>query len=444
ALIVSLAAGLLVSKGGTRGTAEQAVLGQLGAYPRALFVAAGLMLVFAVMPGMPFAPFALLSVLMGTIAYLIPRRLAEAQSKIEAEAKAKERQRLLEHQESEAVKDSLKTAEIELRLGKHLAVQIQPTQQELAHRVGRMRRKFAQQYGFVVPDIKLVESHTVPSKSYEVAIHGTVIAAQQVRTGETMIVVGDGPMPGLTGEEVREPAFGMRAVWVPEAYAQEARREGFSPIDWPSVMLTHVSEVIRNNLPQLLSYKDLRMLIDRLDAEYKRLVDDICPSQISYSGLQAVLKLLLAERVSIRNLHLIIEAIAEIVPHARRAEQIAEHVRLRIAQQICGDLAENGVLNVLRLGSRWDLTFHQGLKRDAKGDVVEVDIDPRLIEQFGTEASEAIRTHMKATHRFALVTAPEVRSYVRMIIERLFPTVAVLSHVEIARGVEIKSLGTIS
>ncbi|MET3481461.1 flagellar biosynthesis protein FlhA [Methylobacterium sp. 1973] len=444
ALIVSLAAGLLVSKGGTRGTAEQAVLGQLGAYPRALFVASGLMLVFAILPGMPFLPFAVLSVLMGTIAYLIPRRLAEAQSKVDAAVKAKEQQRLLEHQESEAVKDSLKTAEIELRLGKHLAVQMQGAQNELAHRAGRMRRKFAQQYGFVVPDIKLVESLTVPSKSYEIAIHGTVIAAQQMRPGETMIVVGDGPLPSIAGEEVREPAFGMRAVWVPDAYAQEARREGFSPIDWHSVMLTHVSEVIRNNLPQLLSYKDLRMLIERLDSEYKRLVDDICPSQISYSGLQAVLKLLLAERVSIRNLHLIIEAIAEIVPHARRAEQIAEHVRLRIAQQICGDLAENGALNVLRLGSRWDLTFHQGLKRDAKGDVVEVDLDPRLIEQFGVEASEAIRAHLKTSHKFALVTAPEVRSYVRMIIERLFPTVPVLSHVEIARGVEIKSLGTIS
>jgi flagellar biosynthesis protein FlhA len=402
------------------------------------------MLVFAILPGMPFLPFAVLSVLMGTIAYLIPRRLAEAQSKVDAAVKAKEQQRLLEHQESEAVKDSLKTAEIELRLGKHLAVQMQGAQNELAHRVGRMRRKFAQQYGFVVPDIKLVESLTVPSKSYEIAIHGTVIAAQQMRPGETMIVVGDGPLPSIAGEEVREPAFGMRAVWVPDAYAQEARREGFSPIDWHSVMLTHVSEVIRNNLPQLLSYKDLRMLIERLDSEYKRLVDDICPSQISYSGLQAVLKLLLAERVSIRNLHLIIEAIAEIVPHARRAEQIAEHVRLRIAQQICGDLAENGALNVLRLGSRWDLTFHQGLKRDAKGDVVEVDLDPRLIEQFGVEASEAIRAHLKTSHKFALVTAPEVRSYVRMIIERLFPTVPVLSHVEIARGVEIKSLGTIS
>ena len=188
----------------------------------------------------------------------------------------------------------------------------------------------------------------------------------------------------------------------------------------------------------------MRALLDRLEPEYKRLLDEICPSQISYSGLLAVLKLLLAERVSIRNLHLILEAIAEIAPHARRPEQIAEHVRIRIAQQICGDLIDGGVLKVLRLGNRWDLVFHQSLKRDAKGEVVEFDIDPRLMEEFAAEASAAIRKRMDAGHLFALVTAPETRPYVRMIVERMFATLPVLSQLEIARGFEIKSLGTIS
>ncbi len=444
ALIVSLAAGLLVSKGGTRGTAEQAVLGQLGAYPRALFVAAGLMLTFAVMPGLPFVPFAALSLLMAVIAYLIPRRIAARQAAVESAAQVEEQKRLVEVRDRDAVKDSLKTAEIELRLGKHLATQMLSAHGELSHRVAKMRRKFAREYGFVVPDIKLVESPNTPPKCYQICIHGTVVASQVLRPGETMIVVGDGPLPAMSGEEVREPAFGLRAVWVPEAYVAEARREGFNPIDGHSAMLTHLSEVIRNNLAQLLSYKDMRMLLDRLDPEYKRLIDDICPSHISYSGLQAVLKLLLAERVSIRNLSLILEAIAEVAPHARRSEQVAEHVRMRIAQQICGDLADNGVLSVLRLGNRWDYSFHQALKRDAKGDVIELDIDPRLVEQFGTEASEAIRDRMKRTHGFVVVAAPEVRSYVRMIVERLFPATPVLSHVEIARGVEINSLGTIS
>jgi flagellar biosynthesis protein FlhA len=211
-----------------------------------------------------------------------------------------------------------------------------------------------------------------------------------------------------------------------------------------SVLLTHVREVIRNNLAQLLSYKDMRSLLERLEPEYRRLLDEIAPSQISYSGLQAVLKLLLAERISIRNLHLILEAIAEIAPHVRRAEQLAEHVRTRMSQQICGDLTDGGVLKVLRLGNRWDLAFHQSLKRDAKGDIVEFDIDPRLIEQFGKEASKVIRGLMDQGHQFVLVAAPDARPYVRMVMERLFATLPVLSHVEIARGVEIKALGTIS
>jgi flagellar biosynthesis protein FlhA len=188
----------------------------------------------------------------------------------------------------------------------------------------------------------------------------------------------------------------------------------------------------------------MRALLDRLEPEYRRLIDEIIPSRISYSGLQAVLKLLLAERISIRNLHLILEAIAEIAPHAGRAEQIAEHVRLRMAQQICGDLADGGVLKVLRLGNRWEMAFHQALKRDTKGEVVEFDIDPRLIEQFGTEATTVIRGLMDQRHKFVLVAAPDTRPYVRMVTERLFATLPVLSHLEIARGVQIKSLGTIS
>jgi len=171
----------------------------------------------------------------------------------------------------------------------------------------------------------------------------------------------------------------MKAVWISEAFVNELKREGFTPIDNISVLLTHLSEVIRNNLAQLLSYKDMRILFDRLGPEYKRLIEDICPSQISYSVLQAVLKLVLSKRVSIRNLHLILEAIAEIVPHARRSEQVTEHVRMRIAQQICGDFLDGGVLKVLRLGNRWDLAFHQSLKRDGKGDVTEFDLDPTLV-----------------------------------------------------------------
>jgi flagellar biosynthesis protein FlhA len=441
-LIVSLAAGLLVSKGGTIGSAEQAVLGQLVKYPKALFVAALLMVLLAIVPGLPFFPFALFGAILAFVGYAVPARLAREQAEDLAHAAAMEMQAQKEAKES--VKESLKSVEIELCLGKQLSAKLLGSQGELTHRVTKMRRKFAVQYGFVVPDIKVTDSLSVPPKSYQIKIHGAVVATHELKLGHLLVVTGDGAKPDLPGEDGREPAFGMKAVWISEAYANELKRQGYRAVDSVSVLLTHLSEVIRNNLSQLLSYKDMRTLLDRLGPEYKRLLDDICPSQISYSGLQAVLKLLLAERVSIRNLQLILEAVAEIAPHVRRAEQVTEHVRMRIAQQICGDLTDGQTLKVLRLGGRWDLAFHQALKRDAKGDIVEFDLDPALVEQFGAEASTAIRERMDKGHSFVLVTTPEARPYVRMVVERLFATLPVLSHLEIARGVEIQSLGTIS
>ena len=442
ALVVSLAAGLLVSKGGTRGSTDQAVLHQLSAYPRALFVAALLLGVLALVPGLPMLPFLTLAALMATVAYVIPLRQNRARAELEQIEKQKQASK--EEEEKNSVKTSLKTAEIELLIGKQLSTRLIASHQELAFRMGKMRKKFATQYGFVVPEVRLTDDFSIPSKSYQIKIHGTVVAEHQMRVGEVMVLLGGAEPPDIPGEEVREPAFGMRAYSVPETFADDLKREGFTFADNMSVLLTHLSEVIRNNLPQLLSYKDMKALLDRQDQEYRKLADEICTSHITYPGLQAVLKLLLAERVSIRNLHLIIEAIAEIAPHVRRTEQIVEHVRIRMSQQICGDLTEAGVLKVLRLGNRWDLAFHQALKRDAKGEIREFDIDPRLLEEFGQDASKVIRAHFDAGERFALVTAPDARPYVRMIIERLFATLPVLSHVEIAKGVEVKVLGAIS
>ncbi|MEX0955116.1 MAG: flagellar biosynthesis protein FlhA [Rhizobiaceae bacterium] len=442
ALIVSLAAGLLVSKGGTRGSADQAVFGQLGAYPRALWVAAGLLLLLGIVPGLPALPFFFLSAAIGSVAYILPLRRSR-----EAAAIAAEQQKITDAEDDEernSIKHSLKTPEIELLIGKQLSARLLASHQELAFRMNKMRKKFATQYGFVVPEVRLTDDFAIPAKSYQIKIHGTVVAEYEMRVGELMVLLGSGALPEMPGEEVKEPAFGMRAFSVPDMFAEDLKREQLPYADNMSVLLTHLSEVIRNNLPQLLSYKDMKALIERLDPEYKKLSDEICSSHITYPGLQAVLKLLLAERVSIRNLHLIIEAIAEIAPHVRRTEQIVEHVRIRMAQQICGDLSEGGILKILRLGNRWDLAFHQALKRDPKGEVREFDIDPRQLEEFGEEAGKVIRSHLDTGERFAIVSAPEARPYVRMIVERLFPTLPVLSHVEIAKGVEIRVLGAVS
>lgn len=442
ALIVSLAAGLLVSKGGTTGAAEQAVVGQLSGYPRAMMVAALLLFVLALVPGLPFVPFAGLALLLTFVAYSISQRNAAFERR--TAAAAAESAASVAREEKAALREDLRTPEIELCVGRQISGPIHAAHAELAQRVAKMRRKFAQQYGFVVPEVKLSDSAPCPPKSYQIRLHGVCVATQQVRPGEVLVVLADDRTPDYPGEEVREPAFGMKAMWFPETFANELRKDGFVPVDILSVILTHLSEVIRNNLAQLLSYKDMRVLLDRLDPEYKKLLEDFCPAHISSSGLQAILKLLLAERVSIRNLGLILEAVAEIAPHVRRSEQVVEHVRMRMAQQICGDLADAGVLNVMRLGNRWELAFHQSLKRDQKGEITEFDIDPGLLEQFGADIARAVNEKLAAGERFVIVAASEARPYVRMIVERLFPTLPVLSHLELARGIEIRSIGSVA
>jgi flagellar biosynthesis protein FlhA len=442
ALIVSLAAGLLVSKGGNRGAAQEAIFLQLGAYPRALFVAALLMGLLALIPGLPFLPFAILAGLMAGGAFTIIRGKAETSRQVTA--RALEAEVAKQDDERNSVKELLRTSEIELRLGRQISGVMLVSHGELAHRVAKMRRRFAQDYGFVIPEIRLSDDLLIPPKSYSIRIHGTVAAAFELRLGELLVIPGHRPRPELPGEDVREPAFGMEACWFPDVFAAELRGGGYQPVDNMSVMLTHLSEVVRNNLGHLLSYKDLRSLTDRLEPEYKRLLDETCPSLLSFSGLQSILKQLLSERVSIRNLHLILEAVAEVAPHLRKPEVIMEHVRARLAQQICGDLGQDGLLRVVRLGNKWDVTFLQSLKRDGKGDVIEFDIDPRLIEQFAAEAGKAVRGFMDRGDHFALVTAPEARPYVRMIVDRLFPNLPVLSHIEISRGIRIEVIGSIS
>jgi flagellar biosynthesis protein FlhA len=442
ALIVSLAAGLLVSKGSTIGSADKAVLDQLGNYPRALFVAAFMLVVLALMPGLPAFPFLVLATALAATGYIKP--LIAARKAEEARQEDEDARSLQAEEARDSVKESLRASELELVLGKQLAARLVPVREEMAFRMKKMRKRFAGEYGFIVPEVQISEDFGIHPKAYQIKVHGTVVAEYELRIGELMVFSDPELLKGIPFERVKEPAYGIEALSVPETFGGDLKTARIATADNVAVVLTHISEVIRNNLPQLFSFKTMKTVFEGLDPEYKKLIEEICTTHTSYPGLQAVLKLLLAERVSIRNLPLIIEAVAEIVPNTRRSETIVEHVRSRIAQQLCGDITEQGVLHVLRLGNRWDMVFRDSLKRDAKGEIAQFDIDPRLLEEFGADISKAIEGYKKQNRRFAIITSPEARPYVRMIVERLHPDTPVLSHLEIGKGIEIRILGMVS
>lgn len=440
ALIVSLAAGLLVSKGGTRVSAEKAILTQVGGYPRAVFIAAILMFLLGFMPGLPFLPFVMIGLslwLVSRIA-LIKQQTSKKESLQPIEA--------IENDETSAAMliDELKVAQVELVLGKQVGAILLSSHNELSHRVSKLRKKFVREYGFLIPEIRLTDDVTLEPKKYQVKIHGSVVGEYEIRPGQVLVVVGRDRRPSYPGDETKEPAFNMDALWIPEQLTADLQSEGFKPIDTMSIILTHVSEIISSNLAQLLSYKDVRMLIEKQDPIYRRLVDDLCPAQISYSVLQAIMKGLLAERVSIRSIDLILEAIAEIVPQTTRADAIIEHVRMCLAPQISSMFSQDGVLNLVSLGSDWEMTFSKGIRRNERGEVIEFDVDPEEIERFRKEALEKLEQLSQQNIRAVLVTSAESRPYVRLITERFLATISVISHLEIAKGMRAQVVGTLA
>ena len=442
ALIVSLAAGLLVSKGGTRGAAERAVIDQLAFYPKALYMASGLMLVLALTPGLPFLPFAVLAGLMIAGGYVINKTRADDITREKEQDAAETEQRAAEKMDS--VQNTLAVPEIELVLGKQLRSKLLVEEKEMGFRVGRMRKKFAKAYGFVIPEIKITDDAPADPRGYKINIFGTTVASENISLTDVMVIASSDSPPPFPYEEDVEPAFGTKVWRVPDTYSPELKQQGYQSVDVMSQVLTHLSEVVRNNLSQLFSYRDMRRLIDNLDKEYTRLVEEICPTHLSFSGLQAVFKLLLAERVSVRNMNQLLEAIAEVAPYSKRGEQIVAHVRTRMAQQICGDIVQDGKLKLLRLGDRWDQAFSEALKRDQRGEITDFQMATKELEEFGKLVRDRVQTYIDEGHVFAISTTPECRSYVRMVIERIFPTLGVLSSLELARGMDVHVLGSLS
>ena len=379
---------------------------------------------------------------MRLLGVLINRARVEDNEKQVVEQQQAELKEIEEKKES--VQNSLEIPEIELVLGGQLHGKLLGDSKDLAFRISRMRKKFAKSYGFVIPEIKVSTDAFVGAKQYQISVMGNPVAKGEISLTD-VVVIADRPAPrNIPVEEFNEPAFNTKAWKIPDVYAEELKQQKYHVIEPQSLVLTHLSEVLKNNLAQLFTYKDMRRLLDGLDKEYHKLIDEICPGHLSFSGLQAVFKLLLAERVSVRNVGQLLEAIAEVAPFVKRGEQIVAHVRTRIGQQICSELVVEGQLKLLRLGDAWEEAFSTALKKDQRGEIIDFKMTSDELERFGENASNKIKELLSNREVFAVTTSPEIRGYVKMIIERIFPTLPVISTLEIARGVDVKIVGAIA
>ncbi|WP_363224587.1 flagellar biosynthesis protein FlhA [Sneathiella sp.] len=440
ALIVSIAAGLLVSRGGVVGTTDKALLSQLGGYPRALGVSAFLLVGLSLLPGVPMVPFLILAGGIGYSAFILNRRQV-----IKA---VEEEQLMLENKKAavpaeEPIAAALAIDDLRLELGYGLLSLINDKEgYRLTDQIKALRRQIASEMGFVMPSVRILDNMQLPANNYLVRVKEVEAGTGDVRPNNLLVMDPQGQAIDLPGEETVEPTFGLPAVWVDGGQREEASFRGYTIVDPATVITTHLTEILKDHMPDLLSYAETQKLLDDLPTANQKLIADLIPSHISVSGVQRILQNLLAERVSIRDLPTILEGISEATGYSQNINIITEHVRARLARQIsAANSADDGYIPLITLTPQWEQNFANAII--GQGDDRQLSMAPSQLQEFIARVREVYDTLASQGHNPVMLTSPAIRPYVRSIVERFRPTTVVMSQNEIHPKARLKTLSQV-
>ncbi len=440
ALIVSTAAGLLVSKAGVSGAADQALLRQLSGYPKALGMSAGAMLVMSLLPGIPMFPFFTLGAGAAVLAYLVDKKARQTAAQEAAKGSAAATDKPAE----EPVTAALKMDDLKIEIGYALLPLVNGPNggDRLTEQIKALRRNLASEMGFVMPSVRILDNVQLDSTSYVIKVREVEAGTGKVQPGSHMVMDPAGKQVDLPGLHTVEPTFGLPATWVDDSLREEAALRGYTVVDAATVLSTHLAEVLKANMADLLSYGEVQKLIKELPKEQADLVKDMVPVHISHSVIQRVLQHLLTERISIRDLGTILEGIADALPTTRNPAQIAEHVRGRLARQICAmNLSPHGYLALISLSPRWEQTFAESIVGD--GDARTLAMQPSKLSEFVSLVRERFEEAGRQSESPVLLASAAARPFVRSIVERFRPQTTVLSQSEIHPRIRLKTVGSV-
>jgi flagellar biosynthesis protein FlhA len=439
ALIVSIAAGLLVSKAGVTGTADAAVFSQLGGFPKALGVTSFLLFGLALVPSMPLLPFMLLAVITGGLAFMALQRDEQAES----DAEEAERDQIDSTPVEEPISTALAIDDLRLELGYGLLPLINDERgYKLTDQIKALRRQLASEMGFVMPSVRILDNMQLPANGYTIRVKEIESGSGEVRPGQLLVMDPRGEPITLPGEETTEPTFGLPATWVDESHREEASFRGYTVVDPSTVVSTHLTETIKENMSDLLSYAETQKLLDDLPKEQQKLIADIIPGQISTSGVQRILQNLLNERISIRDLPTVLEGIAEATGFTQNFTQVTEHVRSRLARQISNSqISAGGYIPLITLSPEWEQAFAESII--VQGDDRQLAMAPMKLQEFITKVRQVFERTQNEGEAAVLLTSPGIRPFVRSIIERFRPATVVMSQNEIHPKAKIRTLGQV-
>lgn len=443
ALIISTAAGLLVTRTTGTGDFGSDLKAQFVKYPQAVWVVSAIMLAFAVIPGMPFIPFVTLSAILGFAAYTMQKTAADIKLAAENAAPEALPGSGSALNEEENYDEMLNVDLLELEVGYGLIPFVDAGQDgELLTRIRSIRKQFALDSGFIVPPVHIKDNLQLKPNEYRFMLKGVKVAGAEMLPGHYMAMNPGVATETIKGVATEEPAFGLPAIWISEDKKERAQIAGYTVVDCTTVMATHISEIIKRYSHEFLGRQEVQNLLDNLKKSYPKLVDDLIPDMLSLGLIMRVLQNLLREEVSIRDLRTILETMADYAQAVSDPDMLTEHIRSALSRQISSKYAQDDdVLPVMTLERQIEELIHQSLQKMEQGGQY-LALDPRqaqsVLDAIGGEIQQ-----FGGGMTPILLCSPTIRPHVKKLTERYLPSLVIISHNEIASHLKVRSLSTV-
>jgi flagellar biosynthesis protein FlhA len=438
ALIVSTAAGIIVTRTGGQSDLGTELGNQVFSKPKALYAGGGVMALLAIMPGLPFIPF----MIMGGFFLFLGTQMSKKEAAAAAvTAKAKEVEK--SKKEPEKIENLLGVDPLELEVGYGLVNLVDGEKNgDLLERITGIRKQFAMEMGIVVPPLRIRDNLELKPGDYQVLLKGVSVAQGSLMAGHLLAMDPGNISERVKGIPTKEPAFGLDALWISASDKDQANYAGYTVVDLSTVIATHLTEVIRQNCAELLGRQELQTLLDGLKQAAPKVVEDVVPNLVTVGVLLKVLKNLLKEGVSIRDLRTILESIGEVAPQSKDPSFLTEHVRTSLARTITKKLVGfDGQLTLLTLDKNVEEQIASGIIQTDQG--AQLSLDPEFVRQFISELNEQAAQMLSETSQAVVLCSPIIRSHVKALVDRFIPNVTVLSHNELTPSVNIRSFGTV-
>jgi flagellar biosynthesis protein FlhA len=438
ALIISTAAGMIVTRTASGSNYSQEFTRQLFMNPKALFASAGVVGFMGVVPGLPFIPFAL----MGGSLYGIARRVSNkdlAAKKVEADKVAAEKAKPV----PEKIENLLSIDTLELEVGYGLINIVDAEQNgDLLERITNIRKQFALDLGIIVPPLRIRDNLELKPGDYQVLLKGIQIGQGSLMVGHLLAMDPGNVSDPVAGIPTKEPAFGLDALWITQRQKEDANYAGYTVVDLSTVIATHLTELVRANCSELLGRQELQQLIDSLKQTAPKVIEDLIPGILPLGVILKVLKNLLKESVSIRDLKTILEALAEVGSSQKDPLLLTEHVRSSLSRTITKKLSSSdGELFLITLDRNIEETIAGGIIHTDQGQ--QLSLDPEFVRQLIQDLNHQTVEAAATTSTLAVLCSPMIRPHLKQLVDRFIPNIHVLSHNEITPNVQVKSLGTV-